>query len=412
MISCQNNVDDTIIDNSFDGQIENNIGSDTANSNTETILYTKKLAENEDEVLSNLNEFSFDLFNLIHESECSSDEVVVSPLSAYIALAMTANGANGDTLTAFENVLGASVEDLNKTAKNIISSLSDTSKDTALEIANSIWSSKNNLEPNKEFTKTISKYYSADFYSVDFLDKKTVKLANDWVKEKTHKLIPSIVKEFDPNTVMMLMNALYMNAKWLSPFDSNSTSESKFNNYDGSVSSIDFMNKYESYERYLNDGISESLILNYTDQDLKMMIIKPESYDDFTFSYDYFNKIRSDAKTECINLSMPKLSCSCSVKMNEVLSDMGLEVAFYPLSADLSGLGKSYGNIYISQVLQKVQLNITEEGTEAAAVTAVTCAAESVGPIPIKVSIDSPYYIVVFDSGNGVPIFIGTFKNM
>ena len=347
-------------------------------------------------------------------SEYEGDALLVSPLSALLALAMTANGAEGETLAEMEKVLGGgmSIEELNKQLFNYSASLSSTD-DAKFNLANAVWvTSSPTFSINRNFVSAIENTYDADIIAADLPS--AIPAINNWAKEETFGMIPSILKEgdLDRDTIMVLLNALAFDALWQQQPSDSACFDGNFTTVNGNVQTAKFM--WAEANGYIEGK-------NEVGGKYAFVALLPEGN-----VYDYaaslkgedFLKLYDKRETENVEISakMPHFSFDCSIEMRKVLEKMGMPIAFDSASADFDAMGHSeLGNIYISRVIQKTHIDLDNSGTRAAAVTAVIMEPECAAPDNIKyyrVELDRPFVYAIVDTEAGLPIFIGVCDNI
>lgn len=356
-------------------------------------------------------------------NEFAGDALLVSPLSAMVALAMTANGAEGSTLEEMEKVLGSgmSVDELNEQLFNYAASLKSTD-DAKFNLANAVWVTNDPaFSINKNFVKTIENTYDADIISADL--PKSVGAINDWVKEETFGMIPGILNDgsLDELSVMVLLNALALDALWAEQPNDSSCFEDVFRGVDENVQNATFM--WTECNGYIEGKKVQGIVKDYKGGSYAFLALLPEGdVYDYAASLDgkdllklYDSREKSAHNVE-IRAKMPHFSFDCSIEMASVLAKMGMPTAFDSSAADFDSLGKDdRGNLYISRVIQKTHIDLDNSGTRAAAVTAVIIAAEGAMPGPVKyrqVELDRPFLYAIIDTENGLPIFIGVCDNI
>ncbi len=356
-----------------------------------------------------ITDFAVRLFKASLEN---GKNVLVSPLSVLSALAMTANGAKGTTLSQMENVLGADINELNGYLSAYAKGLPKDEK-YKLSLANSIWFTDDaRFTANNDFLQTNADYYGADIYKAPF-DKTTLKDINNWVKLKTDGMIPEILDEIPKDAVMYLVNALCFEAEWAEIYQKSQVKEGIFTCENGTEQKVDFMHSSES--RYLEDDYAKGFIKYYNGRKYAFVALLPN---EGVSVYDYLavlsgeglNAMLSNPVTATVNAAIPKFEIEYETEMSQILTSMGMDVAFNPGLADFSGLGSSErGNIYINRVLHKTFISVGEKGTRAGAATAVetndTCAMESE---PKTVRLDRPFVYMLIDCKTNTPFFIGT----
>ncbi len=349
-----------------------------------------------------------------------AENPVLSPLSAYLCLAMLMPGANENTKAEFEKILGADWDYVSALAADIAAQLEKTGGSTKLDLANSIWTDDDKAVIEEEWLKTVKAYFGPDIYSADLPSDGALKAINKWVNDKTNGMIPKLHDEnYDKDTIMVLLNALYMKAEWAHKFEGNYTNDREFTKSDGSAVTVPFMNMYEAYESYIKTEDAEGIMLPYDDGRLAFIALKPGSGDARGYAASLtgvkLKEAIAAAKADTfVTVNMPKFSTGYSVYLTDALKAMGMTDAFDPFLADLSGAGRGVdGPLYISYVFQRVKVDVDEEGTEAAAVTEIATAERCALPAeePIVLTFDKPFVYAIVDTETGVPLFAGVMEN-
>lgn len=350
--------------------------------------------------------FSIDLFKNSFSQEKNS---LISPTSVLLALAMTANGADGLTLSQMEAVLagGLDISTLNEYLYSYINALPSEEK-SRLNIANSIWFKETGFSPNLEFLQTNADYYGAAAYKSAF-DEKTVTDINDWVKDATEGLIDSILKEIPEEAIMYLINTVLFDAEWARIYETSDIRQREFYAYDGESQTTEFMFSVES--KYLEGNNATGFIKPYYGNKYSFAALLPDedtTIDQFvsSLSGETFVDILKNASSETVYTAMPKFKYDYEILMNDVLTTMGIENAFSPYSADFSKIGQAGGNIYISKVMHKATISVDERGTKAGAVTEEK--RNGSGPDSKHVTLDRPFVYAIIDNATSLPIFIGS----
>lgn len=352
-------------------------------------------------------------------AEKQGENVMISPLSVQLALAMTANGADGKTLREMEEVLGQgiSINEMNEYLLGYLYDFNDglTRDDGGkLQIANSVWlrNEEDKLQVNEGFLQNVSNYYAAEVYSRPF-DKGTVDEINGWVAEKTDGMIPKVLEKIDSDSMLYLINAMTFDGEWAAPYDEYAIRDGEFTALSGKQQTVAMMHGEEAL--YLEDNRATGFIKPYSGGRYGFALLLPGEGIDV---YDYLDGLTADSLSqtlaeaqECTVITqMPKFSYAFDLSMNDVLKDMGMSTAFDSGSADLSRLGSSdMGNLYIGNVLHKTFIRVDGMGTQAGAVTVVEVAAEGAWePEVVKeVVADRPFVYMILDMENNLPIFIG-----
>lgn len=360
---------------------------------------------------SPLTAFAQELFAAAAALEATNP--VISPLSAYLCLALVANGASGETAAEFADVLGCEADELNALCHALIAALTDTEGATKLAIANSAWADDDQMAVDPDYLKRVVDHYGADAFSADLPSREALDAINAWVNERTNGLIPKLQEEpYSPDTVLVLLNALYFKAEWARKFAAYSTRDKDFTLENGGAVSVPFLGSYGDRDLILAPD-AEGILLPYDDGKTAFIALRPT--DGRTarafamgLTADALAAYLGAAKPTYANFSMPKFTVEFSLEMNDVLRGMGLITAFDPAAANLDRLGTAAsGNVYVSRVLQKVKLIVDEEGTEAAAVTEGAAPAGGSMEEPVQLHLDSPFVYAVVDLATGAPLFIG-----
>lgn len=348
--------------------------------------------------------------NLFANSTSMNKNTLVSPMSAYFALGMTLNGADGNTKKQFEDVLcrGTDTVDINRYYYTLSNKVTD---DRDINSSCSIWYNKNYSESiKKEFLQKNTDYYNSNIYKTDFSKSTAARDINKWVSISTNNKIKNLVQETDDSDVMMLINTLYFNKKWQNPYKNSDITTRRFTNYDGTTSDAEFMHSIEN--EYLHDDLCEGFIKNYEGNKMSFACMLPKkdmSMEEYMKSLTgdrYIKYINSREKTD-VFASMPKIKYDYSVILNDHLKKIGLIDAFDPDKADFAKMSDK--NLCISKVLQKTYIDIGLNGTEAAAATEVEM--KETAPAMEKqhktVVLDRPFVFAIIDNETNLPLFMG-----
>ena len=344
---------------------------------------------------------------------------LISPLSVLYALAMTANGADGETLVQMEQVLGMDVDNLNSYMLAYIDLLPE-SKDYKMSLANSIWFKDDpNFAVEQSFLQTNADYYGAGAYKAAF-DEGTRNDINNWVKEHTDGMIPEIIDEIPDEAIMYLVNALAFDAKWAEEYEEHQIREGRFTMEDGTRQDVDMMHS-EEYT-YLEDDLATGFIKYYKDRKYAFVAMLPNEgvtvsqYVD-SLTGEHLRELLNNPEDLTVFASIPKFETEYDIEMSEVLQEMGMTDAFDWRVADFSRLG-TYNvdgiNICINRVLHKTFISVSEQGTRAGAATAVEMVAEGAMEIVEfkEVVLDRPFVYMLIDCETNLPFFIGTMMNV
>jgi serine protease inhibitor len=386
------------------------------NDNTQDL---KNLPEKSAQVISSDNQFGLELFQKITALAGKKDNSMVSPLSISLALAMTYNGAGGTTKTEMEKTLklaGLTTTQINNAHEALVTALQSADPDVLLEIANAIYYRKE-LQVKQEFVTVNKDFYNAEVAALDFNAPAALGTINGWVAAKTRNKIPTIIDSIDPDLAMILLNAIYFNGLWKSRFNENGTHELPFTFGDGSSKPVAMMNQESAFE-YSSNSLFSSVQLPYGKGQYQMTVILPNA-----------NKTTGDVRAQMTNdnwngwmkefqpkdhvvITMPRFKFSWQMKLNDILSLMGMPTAFIPLKADFSEIASGV-QLYISYVIHKTYIDVNENGTEAAAVTAVGISVTSMPvnePPKIYFTVDRPFLFAISEKTTGTILFIGEIK--
>lgn len=363
----------------------------------------------DDKFISSQMRLGVDLFKFTSK-ETENKNVLISPLSIQLALSMTANGADGQTLREMESLLGGDItlSELNEYLYSYVSSL-PSEDEYKLEIANSVWF-RDDFEANKSFLQTNADYYDADAYKAHF-DDTTLRDINGWVDDNTDGLINKIYDHIDPSTVMCLINAIVFDGEWDEVFEKESINDGIFRSISGEERTVEMMSCEET--KYLDDGRATGFIKDYKEGKYSFAALLPNEgvdINDYIDSLDAETMIDTLSKPErgSVQVTMPKFSYEYELKMNDLLASLGMPSAFDPYTADFTRLGKSDEGLYISDIRHKTYISVDDRGTKAAAITAVAVDTRSMEILDMQIRLDRPFVYMIIDNSQNLPIFIGT----
>ena len=365
------------------------------------------------------NKFGLELFSRTVADAKPNTNTSVSPLSVSLALAMVYNGASGETKTEMENAMkvsGLIPEEINLMHQTLVDSLKLADPQVVLEIANAIYYQKGfNVEPG--FISVNQKFYDAEVNTLNFSSPQdALKVINEWVAQKTHDKIPTILEEIDALTKMVLLNAVYFNGIWKSKFDEKETHNWTFFLNDGTYRQTPMM-KQETALEYTSNDLFRAVNLPYGKGDFQMTVILPNGNKTtkdviLQLTNENWRLWQKSFKTENqVVVTMPRFKFSWDLDLKEVLDQMGMKQAYIPNHANFSGITKA-NDIFISKVIHKTYIDVNENGTEAAAVTAIVLSTGESGPDPRKhFFVDHPFIFAITEKATGVILFIGEVTN-
>lgn len=343
--------------------------------------------------------------------------VMVSPVSIFNALAMTANGAKGNTLAQMEDVFGISTDESNNFMGQYNNSLPSGGK-YKLNVANSIWVNEiNSFRTEPDFIKKNQDIFKAEVFPSQF-SSKTAGEINKWVDKNTDGMIKDVVDKVPQNAMMYLINALAFDAEWRDIYDNRQIKDGKFTKENGMEQDVSLM--YSTEGEYIEDENTTGFVKYYADSKYAFIALLPEegmSMEDYVNSLDAekLENLISNKRKVHVNAAIPKFKSEYSANLKEVLKDMGMEDVFDSERADLSGIGYSTdGNLYVEDVLHKTFIEVDEKGTKAGAATVVVAVAVSaIVPYEEKtVYLDRPFVYIVADCETWLPAFYGIVQDI
>ncbi|MDW7657041.1 MAG: serpin family protein [Bacillota bacterium] len=349
---------------------------------------------------------------LLVESLNNSGNILVSPASVYLALAMTINGADGETRDAMMAALssaGLSEELLNAASRDWITLLEQTGDKTELFISNSIWV-RDGYPVDASFLQRNADFFRAGAYTLDFGLPAAVTTINDWVKTATRSKIDKIVDEIDPDVMMYLINAIYFKSDWKNPFAGDSTREGLFQSPDGEIT-VKYMNETASMDLIKQDDI-RGIWLPYVDASFGFFAILPDEDTDVrdwiaTLDSATLSSLIDARQSASVTLALPKFEVSYEDSLIDELAKLGMGVAFTGV-ADFSRMNaEGISDLFISEVKHKTFCRVDEKGTEAAAVTSVEMRLTSIPVSDETLNFDRPFLYGIMDTRTGVPLFLG-----
>jgi serpin B len=370
-----------------------------------------KLVENLDRNLVSANtKFAFNIFNLLIEED-KGQNIFISPLSILLALAMTYNGAIGETALGMADAMefeGMDMEELNQGFSDLMISILSADKSVELSIANSIWQ-RQDFDAKEDFIETNKRYYNSQVKKLDFSDPGAVDTINDWISDATKEKIQKMLSQIPPDAVMYLINAIYFKGDWTYPFEEEATYDEEFFLDGGSTKSVPMMHMTGTFSYAQHDNYKIAR-LPYGQEKLAMYILLPDEGTDIdtiigSMDDELWRSLTGRFETGEVELTMPKYKMEYGVKLlNDALSALGMEIAFTPM-ADFSNIAQ---DIFISRVLHKAVIEVNERGSEAAAATVVEMV-ESAMPMDevFEFRADRPFMFTISDDRTGSILFMG-----
>lgn len=372
------------------------------------------------ELVEGNSAFAFDLYRSLAGEE-GDENLFYSPYSISLALAMTYAGARGETEQQMSDTLHFALprEDLHAAFNALDQAFASRGEEAEgkgekgfrLNIANAIWGQKG-YEFLEAFLDTLATNYGAGLRVLDFAsapEESRVEI-NEWVSEKTEGKIENLIPKgaVGPLTRLVLTNAIYFNAAWATPFEEEATKDGPFTLLDGGEVTVPMMRQTESFGYAEGEGY-QAVDLPYDGHELSMVILLPEAgkFEAFEGSLDAerVQTIIEELEQGQVTLTMPKFEFDSGFSLKETLAAMGMPVAFSG-EADFSGMTGD-GALSIAEVIHKAFVSVDEEGTEAAAATAVVMVESAMPGQPAEVTIDRPFIFLIRDIETGAILFVG-----
>jgi serpin B len=375
------------------------------------------LSKAEKEVVAGNSVFAFNLLRQV-AGETRNENVMLSPLSLSLALAMLNNGAGGTTQEEIQTALGygkITRDEANGYFRKITDAMQELDTYVQFESANSIWIADGFpvLDGFKEVNRT---YFDADVRGFDLSDPAgTGKRINGWCSEKTHGLIPDILNPTD-DCIMYLLNALYFKGDWTFPFDRSQTAKAPFYNPNGSTATLPTM-RQTARLKYVATETFELVELPYGNSAFDMTLLLPAKNGSVasvleTLDADAWNSALSTPRQELVDIRLPRFKLEYERELIPDLKALGMTAMFNDALADFSLI--SPVPLFVSLVKQKTALEVNEEGAEGAAATAVGMNMTSVGEPsqPYVLAFNRPFICFIKEKSTGSIIFAGIIQNL
>jgi len=357
------------------------------------------------------NQFGFDLFGQLLNQD-QGKNVFFSPLSVSFALAMTYNGAAGETRDAMVKALrlkGMSLDEVNQASAALIRTLQSADPQIELAIANSLWA-RQGVKFNETFLARNRQYFNAEVASIDFTSPQAVGTINAWVNKNTKGKIPAIVDRIDAQ-VLFLINAVYFKGQWQKKFDKALTKDQPFHLASGAQKSMPLMSQSGSYLYHRGEKF-QAVSLPYGKGGTSVYLFLPDegaSLNDFLkgLTYEKWEQWMKSFRNTPGTVKLPRFKLDYDRNLNDPLKALGMGVAFTD-RADFSGM-RAERDLKISEVKHKAIVEVNEEGTEAAAATGITMKMKGIrmeNP-PFQMMVDHPYLFMIEDGPSHTILFLG-----
>ena len=374
------------------------------------------LSDAQREMVSQNNGFAFALFR----KTMGMDSRVISPLSVTYLMSMLANGADGATQQQILSTLGwadkgqqqPTLQDINDFSRMVMEKAGKLDKAVTVDIANYI-AVNNQHKVNGKFQKSVEQNYKAGVESLDFTSSKTLKRINGWCSDHTRGMIPSIIDQVEPQAVSYLMNAIYFNGTWSDKFDEKETKLERFRGYTRDIKRVNMMHRHDEY--FYADGKNfQAVQIPYGNGAFRMTVILPadgKAVEEVmaTMDGEKFLQLQQSMEKCNVDLKLPRFTTEAEQPLNDVISALGAPLIFTP-QANFSQFAN--GDFFVSKMLQKAKIEVSEEGTKAAAVTAAIMVMSALQPEMkrnVTFHADHPFAYIISERSTGNIFFMGQF---
>lgn len=375
------------------------------NPEVENIPNLRALSATEMTVSNSTNDFSFELFRSIQKE--TPENVFVSPFSVSMAFGMAMNGASEETQQSILNTIdydAFSSMEVNQAYKDLTTLLLSMDRTVNLGIANSVWN-HNQYTLKPAFAETIANYYGGTAQALNFKDPSAKETINHWVEEKTNNRIKDLIGGISPDEVLFIVNAIYFKGDWKYKFDKAKTHQAPFRREDGTTVPVDMMFAKGATIKYANQNGVQVLDIPYGNGQYRMTLLVPQ---DKTIkellpmlSSTQLNQWFAEADSISTELEIPKFKMTWKDDVKEALSQMGMKMSGFP------EMLVEPQDLAISRVVHQSFIEVNEEGSEAAAATAIGFYTTSLPPSPPRITIDKPFVFMIREAHSGVILFMG-----
>ena len=361
------------------------------------------------------NQFALNLFS---ETKGLGSNVA-SPTSVTYLMAMLANGAETTTREEIMATIGAkdfNIDEMNAFYAYLMKRAKTADKQTTLNIANYIALNKE-FKLKKDYAATIGKCYQGAVEALDFNDGKSTQRINGWCSEHTDNMIPSIIDQVEPAAVAYIMNAIYFNGTWSEKFDKNDTKKEQFYGFTRDIKYVDMMHRNAKYY-YTSNEVYSAVTLPYGSGAYSMTVLLPNDgkfVDDVKkcLNADSIASLRRNMEECLVDLKLPRFTTEMKLSLKDIISKLGAPSMFDASRADFSSFAN--GNVYVSEMLQKAKIEVSEEGTKAAAVTMGMMKITAIRPDePRRVDFhcNRPFVYMIQDNYTGAILFMGQYGGL
>jgi serpin B len=374
---------------------------------------TNATAESINSLVDSLNDFSYTFYQQIGASE--EGNIFFSPYSIFVALSMAYEGARGNTATEMQNVLKFLQNDSATLGSfgRIYNLLNQNQQGYTVSTANAFWAHED-YEFLLGYLGLLQNFYMAEANELDFAQNiEAAELINNWIENKTQDKIKDMIPAdaLSDLTKLVLTNAIYFKGLWDIKFDPDDTYETDFELTSGETVKVDMMYNGDYNFNYTETDDLQVLKLNYHGLNLSMIIVLPKenniSIAESAINAENLSQWRTDFSERDIPIYLPKFKFETKYPLNDLLIEMGITDAFSPGAANFSGMDGTT-NLFISKALHQAYVEINEEGTEAAAATAIIM---TLTAMPDQFIADHPFVFLIQQEETGAILFMGRVMN-
>jgi serpin B len=359
-------------------------------------------------IVEGSNAFTFDLMRETARALPPDSNAVLSPLSVSMALGMALNGAAGETWSAMAGTLGLNgmeEADIDQGYRDLTALLRGLDSRTEMRVANSMWAGRTlALEP--AFMDAGRTFFDAEVATLDFLRPESLDRINGWVDEATGGRIPRLLEDVSPDEVLFLINAISFKGTWRTQFDPRDTQDGPFYAADRRVRTVPLMRLKDTLRYAEGDGY-QAVDLLYGNGAFAMTVLLPRGERSPAelvagLSPDRWAELTDGFEERALTLTLPRFRMEYGRKLLDDLSALGMGIAFTS-EADFHRIAGADERLFISRVDQKTFIEVNEEGTEAAAATAVGMTREAAA----EMRVDRPFVFAIRERLSGAILFLG-----
>lgn len=357
------------------------------------------------------NQFTFDLFREATRALPSDSSAFLSPLSASMALGMVLNGAGGETFDALRTALrfgDAPLGDINQGYHDLLDLLVGLDRTTEVVVANSLWGDAG-FPIKPEFTTAVRTWFDAEARTLDLQTPAALDAINGWVNDRTRGRIPKLLDNVEDVEIAFLINAIYFKGSWRAAFDPKKTQPRPFHAADGTTRDVPMMS-LKTKLRYAAGLASQAVDLLYGNGAFAMTVILPGSGETpasvlATLDPANWRELAAKFREVEMTLELPRFTLEYGRSLKDDLTALGMGIAFDKTRADFYGIADVRPErLYLTRVLQKATVEVNEEGTVAAAATAVGVGVTSAPP---AMTVDRPFLVAIRERLSGAILFLG-----